>query len=435
MNADIIVIGAGPAGMEVAARALKENRSVVVIERDCAGGTCLNRGCIPTKALCKTAEVAADIFGAGEFGLSAETPTIDIATIISRKNKIVEDLRNNVESMLSAATYVKGDAKLVKGGVKVGDELYTAPTIVIATGSEPATLPVAGSEYTIDSTAILDMQSLPARLVIVGGGVIGMEFASILSTFGVNVTVIEYAPEILPAFDRETAKRLRSLLSRKGIKIITGAAVTAIDANHIVTYESKGKIQSVDADAVLMAVGRRPVIPDGAVEIGIEVGRRGIVTDNNFMTNIPGVYAIGDVNGRMMLAHVAEAQARTLFGDKVNLDVVPADVFTSPECAMVGLTEETCKNTEGLNFKAIKSMYRANGKAMAMSAPDGFVKLIVNTDTRKILGCHIIGAHASDIIQEVATVMAAEMTVDTIASTIHAHPTLTEVVATAARMF
>ncbi|MDE7397439.1 MAG: FAD-dependent oxidoreductase, partial [Muribaculum sp.] len=311
MNADIIVIGAGPGGMEVVAMALKENRSVVVIERDCAGGTCLNRGCIPTKALCRSAEVAADLHDADKFGISASPAAIDYAAVVSRKNKIVEDLRNNVDTMLSAATYVKGDATLVKDGVKVGDELYSAPTIVIATGSEPSTLPVPGAEYTIDSTAMLDMQSLPARLVIVGGGVIGMEFASILSTFGVSVTVIEYAPEILPAFDRETAKRLRSLLSRKGIKIITGAAVTAIGSDHTVTYESKGKTLSVEADAVLMAVGRRPVIPSGAVELGIEVGRRGIITDENFMTNIPGIYAICDVNGKMMLAHVAEAQART----------------------------------------------------------------------------------------------------------------------------
>lgn len=433
MNADIIVIGAGPGGMEIAAQAIERGLKVIVIERDLVGGTCLNRGCIPTKALCRSAQIAADIKCAIEFGVNPGNVTLDYATAISRKNKVVDGLRGNVETLLSAATLVKGDARLVADGVVVNGELFQAPKIVIATGSEPATLPIPGAEHAIDSTDMLNLDTLPQSLVIIGGGVIGMEFASILSEFGVNVTVIEYAPEILPAFDRETAKRLRFLLSRRGVKIITGAAVTSIDENHCVHYQSKDKDFEISADTVLMAVGRKAVIPDGAAELGIETGRRGIVVDDNFMTAVPGIYAIGDVNGRMMLAHVAEAQARSLFGEAVNLSVIPADVFTTPECAMVGATEEECKTREGLNFKAVKSLYRANGKAAAMGEPDGFVKLIVDTDTRLVLGCHIVGAHAADIIQEVATVMASGLTVDAITSTVHAHPTLTEVVSAAAR--
>jgi dihydrolipoamide dehydrogenase len=258
-----------------------------------------------------------------------------------------------------------------------------------------------------------------------------MELACILNAFGVKVTILEYCKEILPNFDRDIAKRLHSLLSRRGIDIITSAQVTSIASGKKVGYLAKGKELSIEADEVVMAVGRRPVVPEGAEAAGIKLNRGAVVVDEALLSSVPGVYAIGDVNAHMMLAHVASAQAIAAMGGTINLDVVPSAVFTSPECSMVGLTEEQCKD-KGFEYVAAKSLFRANGKAMAMGEPDGLVKLIVDKTSRKILGCSICGAHAADLIQEVATVMSAGLTVDAITQTIHAHPTLGEVVHTAA---
>ncbi|MDE6074748.1 MAG: NAD(P)/FAD-dependent oxidoreductase, partial [Muribaculaceae bacterium] len=310
---------------------------------------------------------------------------------------------------------------------------YTAPKIIIATGSSPARLPIPGADLAVDSDRLLSMTSFPERVTIIGGGVIGMEFASILSAFGVAVTVVEYCKEILPPFDKDISKRLKMALSKRGINIITSAAVTEIKPDLTVVYEAKGKQAEVASDLVVMAVGRRPVLPAGIDCTGITVGRRGIEVDDNMMTSVEGIYAIGDVNGRCMLAHAASAQGRRVLGKPVDLDVVPSAVFTTPECAMVGLTEEQCKERQ-LPFKSAKALFRANGKALAMNESEGLVKMIVNTETRMILGCHICGPHAADLIQEVALAMARALPVDAIADTIHGHPTLGEAVQQAARM-
>lgn len=434
INADVIVIGCGPAGMEMCAGALAQGKSVVVVENDNLGGTCLNKGCIPTKALCKSAEVVATIRDAAAYGVTIGGDIVpSFAAAVDRKDAVVAQLRQNVEAMLAKATVVKGNAIFRSASVvEVGGQEYTAPKIVVATGSAPAFLAIEGADLCVDSTAILDMRELPARVCIVGGGVIGMEFACILNAYGVEVSVVEFCPEILPNFDKEVAKRLRSLLSRKGIKFITSAAVTAVRPGYVVEYTSKGKTLSLETDLVFMAVGRKPVVPEGLEATGVKVGRRGVEVDDSFATSVPGIYAIGDVNGRMMLAHVAEAQARVVCGENVNLGVVPADVFTEPECAMVGLTQEQCQQQQ-LPAKVTKSLFRANGKANAMGEPDGFVKLITDSETGLILGCHIIGPHASDLIQEVADAMALGNKAESIASVIHAHPTLSETVSEACR--
>lgn len=433
ISADVIIIGCGPGGMEMCARSLAENKNVVVIENDQLGGTCLNKGCIPTKALCRSAEVVNTIKEASQYGVSVENVVSSFAAAVERKNQVVAQLRQNVEAMFAKASVVRGTAVFKSANtVAVGEELFTAPQIVVATGSAPASLNIEGAELCIDSTAMLDMSQLPARICIVGGGVIGMEFACILNAYGVEVTVVEFCAEILPSFDKEVAKRLRSLLSRRGIKIITSAAVTAVKPGYVVNYTSKGKELCLECDVVLMAVGRRPVVPEGLEAVGVKVGRRGIEVDENFATAVPGIYAIGDVNGKMMLAHVAEAQARVVCGETVNLEVVPADVFTDPECAMVGLTQEQCVERQ-LQVKITKSLFRPNGKACAMGATDGFVKLISEQESGKILGCHIIGPHASDLIQEIANAMVMGNTVCDIASVIHAHPTLSETVAAACK--
>lgn len=431
-SSDLIIIGAGPGGYELAAEAAREGLSVTLIERDLPGGTCLNRGCIPTKALCRAAEVAVTVADAAEYGVDVSSFTLDYARAAARRDEVVAQLREGVESLLSGVNFVKGEARFENAStVAVGDELFTAPRIVIATGSAPARLDIPGADLAATSDDLLAMTELPRRVAIIGGGVIGMEFASILAAFGTEVTVIEYCKEILPPFDREIAKRLRTALSRRGIKIIVGAAVTAIEPGKIV-YEQKGKTLEVETDLAVMAVGRRPVIPAGAAEIGLGFDRRGIKVNDMMETSVPGVYAVGDVNGRCLLAHAATAQSMLVLGRRVNLDVIPSAVFTLPECSMVGLTEEQCKEAD-IPYRASKTTFRANGKALAMGETDGLVKMIVNTDTRRVLGCHIMGPHAADLIQEVATVIAADLPVDTITTTVHGHPTLSEAILTAAR--
>lgn len=441
MTSDIIIIGAGPGGYETAVEAAREGLTVTVVERDALGGTCLNRGCIPTKALLRSAEVLDIVGQAEEFGIKTNDISVDYARAAERKDAIVNQLRDGVTSLLSAPgiNVVKGEAEIVSAReVIVDGAVYTAEkAIIIATGSCPASLPIDGADLAVNSDYLLTMTSLPSSAVIIGGGVIGMEFAGILNSFGTEVTVVEYCPEILPPFDRDIAKRLRTALSRRGVTIIVSAAVKSIaataDGHREVTYERKGKSLSVEAEMVVMAVGRRPVVPKGAENAGVAIERGRIVVSDDMSTSVPGIYAIGDVNGRCMLAHAATAQGRvalaSILGHEcaINLNVVPSAVFTCPETAMVGLTEEAAIQA-GLDIAVGRSMFRANGKALALGETDGLVKIIVNKADRRIVGCHIIGPHASDIITEVALAIAANLTADDLADAIHSHPTLSEVI-------
>lgn len=421
-KADVIIIGCGPGGMDAASAAFAAGLDTVVIERAEAGGTCLNRGCIPTKSLCHWADVLRIAPGALTWG-----------DALRRKSEVVETLRERVAgSMQSGGTYITGEARFTADGcVEVNGETFSAPKIIIATGSAPARLNVPGAELCIDSDRLLSLDKLPHSIAIIGGGVIGVEFACVLNAFGVKVTVLEYCKELLPNFDKDISKRLKTAMSRSGINVVTSATVTGIREGMYVDYELKGKPCEVQAEAVLMAVGRRPVLPEGIEALGIKVERGAIVVDDNFMTSVDGVYAVGDVNARLMLAHAASSQASRVMGHKVNLDVVPAAAFTHPECAMVGLTEEQCK-ASGMDIAVSKSLFRSNGKAMSMEADDGIVKLIIDRNTRKLVGAHICGPHAADLIQEPALAMSAGLTIDAIAETIHAHPTLGEVVHAAA---
>ena len=443
---DIIILGAGPGGYETAADAAAKGLTVAIVERDQMGGTCLNRGCIPTKALCRNAEVINLMREAEVWGVKTGEMAFDYAPVFERKEAVVKQLREGVEMLMGAPgiTAIKGEATLKDANtVVVNGEEYSAKNIIIATGSAPRGLPIEGADLAMTSDDILAMETLPKSLCIVGGGVIGMEFAAVFSTFGVEVTVIEYCKEILPPFDKDVAKRLKTVLSKRGIKIITSAAVNGItqgEEGFTVSYELKGKPQSVTCEKVLMSVGRQPVLPQGLDAVGVTVGRRGIEVDDNMMTNVKGVYAIGDVNGRMMLAHAASAQGQRALhailgkADEIKLDIVPSAVFTVPELAMVGLTEEQCAE-KGLDVTVKKSFFRSNGKAVAMNETDGLIKMIVDNATRQIVGCHICGAHAADLIQEVVTAMNAGATVDLLARSIHGHPTLSEVMLTAARQF
>ena len=444
---DIIIIGAGPGGYETAAVAAAHGLTVAIVERDQFGGTCLNRGCIPTKALCRNAEVVNLVKEASQWGISTGDIAIDYATAFARKNEVVTQLRDGVAMLMGqpGITVINGEATFKDAHtIIVGDETYEGKNIIIATGSAPRGLPITGADLCMTSDDVLNMDTLPKSMCIVGGGVIGMEFAAIFQSFGVEVTVVEYCKEILPPFDKDIAKRLKTVLSKRGIKIITQAAVKAVsrgdDRLLTVTYDAKGKEQTVVAERVLMSVGRQPVLPAGLDAAGIAVGRRGIEVDEHMRTSADGVYAIGDVNGLCMLAHAASAQGEVALAHimdepcNVKLDIVPSAVFTVPELSMVGLTEEQCAE-RGMNVVVKKSFFRSNGKAVSMGETDGLIKMIVDADTQKIVGCHICGAHAADLIQEVVMAMNAGATVQCLAASIHGHPTLTEVVMAAARQF
>lgn len=437
---DLIIIGAGPGGYETAITAAREGMKVVLVEAGALGGTCLNEGCIPTKCLCRSAEVADLMKEAATFGVVAESGGINLVEVMKRKNEVVAQLAAGVASLLKSPgiTLVQGKATFAgPHEVIVGEEHFSAPHIMIATGSSAKKLPIPGADLpgVVTSREMLQLEQVPKRLCVIGGGVVGMEFASVFRSFGSEVSVVEYAKEILPSFDRDIAKRLRTALKRKGITFNVGAAVTEIskvDGDYKVAFVSGNKEGQVEADLVLMAVGRGPRLQHlGLDEIGMQYTSRGIVVDENMQTNIEGVYAIGDVNGICPLAHAATAQGRCALyhilgkDGAPDLQLVPAAVFTVPEVAMVGHTEETA-SAAGLEYSIRKAFYRANGKSLSMGESEGIVKLLVGPDGL-LLGAHVLGAHAADLIHELALAMHTKMGVERIQSLIHAHPSLSEI--------
>lgn len=439
MDYDVIVIGAGPGGYEAAARAAGQGLSTLLVEKSHLGGTCLNCGCIPTKAMCRSAQVAADVASAAEFGIIIPVGAVrvDMSRIVERKHAIVGELREAVASLCAGVEIVEGEARFTAPHtVEVDGKSYTAPKIIVATGSRAASLAVPGAELAVDASYLLDMETLPESLVVIGGGVIGMEFASIFSAFGVKVSVVEYCKEILPMMDRDVARTVRTALKRRGVEIITEAEVKEITEEssglRTVIYERKGRPAAVEAQTVLMAVGRRPVVPEGLESCGAAVGRRGIEVDEKFETSLPGVFAIGDCNGRCQLAHAASAQAVAVTGGKIDLSVIPSAVFTVPECAMVGRTEQHLAE-EGVDFNVSKATFRSNGKALTMGEPDGVVKIITDPASGLIMGCQIVGAHAADLIAEVSLAMSAGVPARQVAATVHSHPTLGEALLAALR--
>jgi len=400
---DLIIIGAGPGGYRAAEYAAKQGLKVVIFEGNNVGGTCLNVGCIPTKTY-------------------VHATTFEEAR--ERMAQVVPQLRAGVEGILSHPniTLVREKAQLVDAHT-VND--YTVDNIIIATGSETKWLPIAGCDdpRVVDSTGLLNLDTLPKRLTIIGAGVIGMEFASVFHRFGSEVTVIEYLKECLPALDSDIAKRLRKVLEKRGI-----------------TFKMKTAVENVadlDADVILMATGRKPHVQQDFANAGIDYDeRKGIAVDENFETNVKGIYAIGDVNGRQMLAHAAEMQAvravNHILGktDGIRFDIMPAAIFTEPEAACVGPTEDQLK-TQGIAYECRKSFWRANGKALAMDETEGMLKLFASQEGL-IIGCHAYGAHAADIVQEVSVLMCKQTTLHELADMVHIHPTLSEILKNAA---
>lgn len=425
MKTDIIIIGSGPGGYRTASYALQQGKQVVIIEKAEAGGTCLNSGCIPTKCLAHDAEA-----NASDFPAAAE-----------RKRNVMDQLRQGIEQLLSAPgiTLVRGEATFKDARtVTVDGTDYEADDIIIATGSSSKMPPVEGIDNprVITSTEALNFQTLPAEIVIIGAGVIGMEFASILSRFGAKVSVIEYLKECLPVIDKDIAKRVRKQIEKlQGVTFYMDSAVKAINDNEVVFVSNKnGKETRLECPAcpVLIATGRKPNIEGLNLEAaGVEYSPKGITVNDNMLTSVPHIYAIGDVTGRQMLAHAATFMGfravNAIVGkaDKIRFDIMPSAIFTYPEAAAVGLTEDQCKQ-QGIECRALKGYYRANGKALAIDEPEGMVKLVAGADG-KILGCTSYGAHSADIVQEVTAYMNCNATVADIADSVHIHPTLSEI--------
>ncbi|MDE7180527.1 MAG: dihydrolipoyl dehydrogenase [Muribaculaceae bacterium] len=445
MEKDLLIIGAGPGGYETALSAAERGMSVTLINGGKLGGTCLNAGCIPTKCMVKDAAVGS----AGrscECGIADANLTIDFNKVISRRDAVVSQLREGIAGLLAKAKVevVEGMARFKDDHtVIVFDHEYSAENIIIATGSQSKSVNAEGADapFVMDSTAILQLEYIPESLVIVGGGVIGLEFASVFNAFGSEVTVVEFMKNIAPTFDSDISKRLKQALAKKGVKIITGAAVKKIeqtdDYRVRTTYDLKGKEETVESTDILMAVGRKPNVEGLDLEkAGVEYSVRGIPVNEDMRTNVDHIYAIGDVNARLMLAHVASFQGQRALNaiqgltDEINFDVVPAALFTDPECAMAGMTEEQCK-AEGVAIKIGKSFYRANGKALAGGESEGLCKLIFDAESDRLIGAHIMGAEAALLAQQCCDFITLGVTRKRISEIIFGHPTLSEVILSA----
>lgn len=449
MAKSVIIIGCGPGGYATAEYAAKAGLKVTVFEKGEAGGTCLNRGCIPTKVYCHAAGLALDNAKADAWGLW-QRPTaraIDFAKLHEHKEAVVAQLRQGVETLMTqpGIELVRGEARLKDSRtVTCNGSDYTADNIIIAAGSHPVMPRVEGIDnpHVVSSTGLLALTELPRRLVIIGAGVIGMEMASAFNAFGTEVTVVEFLKECLPMADGDLAKRLRKSLEKRGVKFYMQASAKAIgdktmnsaDGGVTLTFTQKGKDTTVEGDVVLAATGRGPNTDGlGLSELGIDHDRHGIKVDDGFETSLKGVYAIGDVNGRVQLAHAAEAQGRKVIDSIIgrenrgNATLVPWAVFTTPELAGAGPTEDAAKASlgDGERPQVVKTFYRSNGKAVTMDATDGLVKLIASPDGR-LLACHALGAHAADLVQEVNALISVGATLDDLQSIVHIHPTLQE---------
>lgn len=442
----IIIIGAGPGGYETALEAAARGHEVTLFNGDALGGTCLNEGCIPTKCLCRNAEMVSTFKEADKFGIDDFTFSLDFNKVMERKREVVATLRGGVDSLLKGAKVNVVNAKASfkdNHTVTASGVDYEADYIIIATGSSSKSLPIEGAELECvkSSKELLDIDYIPESLTIIGGGVIGMEFAGIFASFGTKVTVIEFMKQILPPFDSDIAKRLKQALSKKGIEIVTGAAAKKIEQNEdhdvVVTYELKGKLETVVSSDLLMAVGRMPYTEGlNLEEAGVEHSPKGIPVDDVMRTNVDNIFAIGDVNARMMLAHVASFQGKRALNaidgivDDIKLDIVPSAVFTVPECGMVGLTEEACKE-KGVDIVKGSSFFRANGKSLALGESEGICKLIFRKTDLVLVGAHIMGAGAADLAQQCACMVNAGMTLQQMKNVVFGHPTLSEVIMSA----
>ena len=419
---DLAIIGSGPCGYVAAIRAAQLGIKVSVFEKEHVGGVCLNWGCIPTKALSATAGVLANIQRSAEFGINIKDFDIDFSKAQERKNNIIKKLSSGIEMLFKARKI-----ELVRTKAELGK--IDAKNILIATGSSPFQLP--GMEFDgkliLSSTDMLELKSIPKSIVIVGGGVIGCEFASIFRQFGSEITIVEMMERLLPTEDEEISKKIEQIFKRKGIKICTGTKVEKIENNNVTL--SSG--DTVSGEKVLVSIGR---VPNSEGLDGMTRDNKGwIKVDENFRTNVKNIYAAGDVIGGILLAHVASREGicavEAMVGRNTGIDynVIPSCIFTSPEIASVGMTEAKAR-ADGLDVKARKFLFSAIGKAHVSGETEGFIKLVVDNKTDKILGAQLIGPHVTELVAEISPCIQFNITSEKLASVIHAHPTLSEAI-------
>ncbi len=439
---DIVVIGGGPAGYVAAIHASHLGAKVAVVEKDKLGGTCLNRGCIPTKALARSAEVLLETRKAKGFGIEADSIRIDFSGIMAHKSKSVNQLVSGVEQLMKAnkIRVCRGEGQILSPHlVKVNDEEIATRKLIIATGSESTPLPVPGADLAgvLTTDGILELTELPESLVVIGGSHVGVEFASIFNALGTKVTIVKRRPLRLEPVDEEIGRRFAQTLPRQGIEVKIGAAVKAVEKKGAVlrvVWDTPEGEQRVEAQTVLMATGRAPYTNGLTLsELGIQTDRGAIKVNEYLETNIKDVYAIGDVLGKNMLAHVAsyegEVAVENALGRSRQADyrAVPNCVFSHPEIAGVGITEEQARNG-GIPYEVSKFPFAACGRAVTMGEMAGLVKMVCRADDGVVLGMHIMGPHASDLIAEGVLAIRLGLTAEDIVNTIHAHPTLSEAV-------
>lgn len=450
---DVVVIGAGPGGYVAAIRAAQLGAKVAIVEKENLGGVCLNRGCIPTKAMLASAD-AYDMVAnrCSEYGVSLSgSAAVDYTKVIDRRQKVVKQLvsgvgalmkKNKIEVLSGTATLTsRTNVEITAADGK--KQNVTAKNIILATGSEPAKLPIPGleGENVWDSDGALAATSVPKRLLVIGGGAIGLEWGFMFKKFGSEVTLVELMPHILPLNDAEIAGELQKSLVKAGLRILTESKIANLehkDGTITATIETPKGMETFVADKILVAVGRRPVTAGLGLEaLGVKIERGRVVVDEHMRTNVPGIYAIGDLVGGMLLAHKASEEgviaSENAMGKTTTMkyDAIPAAVYTTPEVATVGISEETAKE-KGIDYKVGKFYFRAIGKALAMGEREGMVKFVTDAKYGEILGCHMVGPHVTDMIHEVVIGMDAEATIDTIGRAVHAHPTLAEAVKEAA---
>lgn len=451
-NFQVIVIGSGPGGYVAAIRAGIDGLKTALIEKDpFLGGTCLHRGCIPTKALLHTAEVYDEMKSAAELGITVGNLKLDIQRVHKRKSAIVDKLSKGIQYLMKKRKVEVftgvgsfADANTIKITGDKGEETIQGEKIVIATGSTPMNLPHMQTDgrSIINSDHILELKEIPKTLAVVGSGAVGIEFASIFASFGSEVHLIELLPQLLPLEDEECAQQLDRSFKARGIKNYIGTEVTDVESKSggaVLTLTKDGKSSTLDVEKVLVAVGRWPVTDGlGQEAIGVEMDGRYIKVDEYMRTSIPNVYAIGDVVKTPQLAHVASAEGILAVDhiagkhvDPINYDTVPGCTYSQPEVASAGLTERAAKE-RGYDVKVGKFPFSAIGKAMILGQTDGFVKIVSDSRYDEVLGVHIVGPRATELIAEASLGLKLETTVEEIARTIHAHPTLSEAMMEAA---
>jgi len=446
MNYDLVVLGGGPGGYLAAERAANAGLSVVLIEKNKLGGTCLNEGCIPSKAFLQSAKVADYAKHCDAYGVNAVFSSVDQKAVVERKNRIVRKLVGGVKVTMREAnvTVISGEGVLVKNeignGVKVGEEIYYGKNIIIATGSESVMPPINGAKEAYESgklltnREILDLVVIPESLVVIGGGVIGLEMASYFNSVGSKVTVIEMLDHIGGQTESQISEMLKSVYEKKGIEFILGAKVVGI-ADDGVSYEISGETKKVACDKILMSVGRRANTANiGLENLGVAIGRGAIITNNKMKTNVPNVYAVGDVNGKVMLAHTAyretEVAVNTILGknDEMTYDCIPSVIYTNPEVACVGLTEEAAQ-AKGINAKVVSLPMQYSGRFVAENIdPDGICKLVFDIDKNILIGAHMMGNYSGEIIYGVGLMINTAVDIETIKKQIFPHPTVSEII-------